>query len=118
MVTSVGVAGAVRAVLVPKCRVDGTLFYSARSPISLTNLGRTTHFREIVLTKFVMKKNPFMSLYLSGANRIGAAGRGLLQAAARQQQSVVAKEAGKMVAAFWSGALGKPAARKRTKSGR
>ena len=33
-----------------------------------------------------MKKNPFMSLWLSGANRIGATAMGLWRSAARRQQ--------------------------------
>ena len=56
-----------------------------------------------------MKKNPMMSLWLSGAH--AAAGkilgptRGLMTAAARQQQKAMLRDAEKMAAAFWSSAL-------------
>jgi hypothetical protein len=63
-------------------------------------------------------KNPFMSLWLSGANKIAGTGRGLWQAAARQQQAAMIREAGKMATNFWTAALKSPPKPKRRKSGK
>jgi hypothetical protein len=68
------------------------------------------------MSKRPTKKNPFLSLWLSGANKVAGTGRGLWQAAARQQQSAMIREAGKMATSFWTGALKTPASRKRGKS--
>lgn len=58
------------------------------------------------------RKNPFMSLWLSGANKVGGAARGHFLAEARRQQAEMTRAAGKAVAGFWSAALnasaGKP----------
>ncbi len=63
------------------------------------------------------KKNPFMSLWLSGANKAASAGRGLFMAEARRQQAAILREASKAVANSWSGALKpKPAPRGKKKS--
>jgi hypothetical protein len=58
-------------------------------------------------------KNPFMSLWLSGANRAAAKGKGLWMAAARRQQTAAANEATKAV-----NSLKTPTARKRKKTTR
>ncbi len=63
-------------------------------------------------------KNPFMSMWLSGANKVAGKGRGLWQAAARQQQSAMFREAGRMATSFWTGALKTPSSRKRRKTGK
>lgn len=62
------------------------------------------------------KKNPFMSLWLSGANKATATGKGLLAAAARKQQSAMVRDATKMTQDFWSGILTPSASRKRGKA--
>ena len=62
------------------------------------------------------KKNPFMSLWLSGANKAAATGKGLLAAAARKQQSAMVRDATKMTQDFWSGILTPSASRKRGKA--
>ncbi len=59
-----------------------------------------------------------MSLWLSGANRAAAKGKGLWMAAARRQQTAAASEATKAVNSFWKDALKTPAARKRKKTTR
>ena len=64
------------------------------------------------------KKNPFMSMWLSGANKVAGKGRSLWQAAARQQQSAMIREAGKMATSFWTGAIKTTASRKRRKTGK
>jgi hypothetical protein len=56
-----------------------------------------------------------MSLWLSGANKVVASGRGLWQAAARRQQAAMIRDAGKLATSFWTGALKSSASRKRGK---
>lgn len=60
-------------------------------------------------------KNPFMSLWLSAANRVGNTGRGLFMAESRRQQTAMANEATKAVTGFWTRALKAPATRRRSK---
>jgi hypothetical protein len=73
-------------------------------------------FWESVMSNPFTKKNPFMSMWLSGANRIAGTGRGLWQAAARKQQAAMIREAGKNATSFWTGALKTPSSNKRRKS--
>jgi hypothetical protein len=68
--------------------------------------------------RYLTKKNPFMSLWLSGANKVAGTGRGLWQAAARKQQTAMIHEAGKMATNFWTSALKTPSKPKRRKSGK
>lgn len=49
------------------------------------------------------KKNPFMSLWLSGANKVGGAARSQAMAAGRKQQQDMAREATKLWLAPWLG---------------
>lgn len=65
------------------------------------------------------RKNPMMSLWLSGAHSVmgkatGAA-RGLMTAAARQQQRAMTREAEKMAAALWPRPRKEAAPKKRRK---
>ncbi|NUZ07878.1 hypothetical protein [Piscinibacter koreensis] len=59
------------------------------------------------------KKNPFMSMWLSGANKVAGAARGQASAAVKREVSRASKtgaaEAGKQVLDFWSAAFGSPA---------
>jgi hypothetical protein len=71
---------------------------------------------ETAMTRRPARKNPFLSLWLSGANKVAGTGRGLWLAAARQQQAATIREAGKLAASFWTGALKTPPSRKRRKS--
>lgn len=64
----------------------------------------------------LLKKNPFMSLWLSGANKVAGTGRGMWQAAARQQQNAMIRDAQKMATSFWAGALKAKPVRKSRKS--
>jgi hypothetical protein len=68
------------------------------------------------MTRRPTGKNPFLSLWLSAANKAAGTGRGLWLAAARQQQAAAVREAGKWATSFWTGALKTPPARKRGKS--
>jgi len=52
-----------------------------------------------------MAKNPFMSLWLSAANKAANTGRGVVMAATRRQQAAATREAAKSVSDFWTKAL-------------
>ncbi len=62
-----------------------------------------------------MKKNPYLSLWLSGANKVASTGRAHFMAAAKRQQAAMQREASKAVTDFWSEAL-KPAATRKRKT--
>lgn len=68
-----------------------------------------------------LKKNPFMSLWLSGANKVMGSARGQASAAVKREASKVASAASaaaaQQVTEFWASTLTKPtaAARKRRK---
>jgi hypothetical protein len=64
------------------------------------------------------KKNPFLSLWLSGANRVAGTGRGLWLAAARRQQTAAVNKTTSLMVSFWSDALKGPSTGKRTKGRR
>lgn len=60
------------------------------------------------------KKNPFLSMWLSGANAIGGAARGHAARESRRQASTAVSNATKQVSDFWMQALtGKPPPAKR-----
>ena len=61
-----------------------------------------------------VKKNPFMSMWLSAANKAAGSTRGQVTSAARKQVAVTQAEAMRQIVDFWSGKPAKPvAARKR-----
>lgn len=65
-----------------------------------------------------LKKNPFMSLWLSAANSAANRVRGQIAAGAKRQSQTAAAQATQEVLNFWAGALAgapKPRARRRTK---
>jgi hypothetical protein len=64
------------------------------------------------------KKNPFMSIWLSGANKVAGTSLGLWRAAARQQQSAIVRAAGELSTAYWNEALKTMSPRKRRNSGK
>lgn len=64
------------------------------------------------------KKNPWMSLWLSGANRAAGKSRGVVQATVRRRQAAAATEATKAVSAFWSGFFSSASSKKRPKTRR
>ena len=61
-------------------------------------------------------KNPFMSVWLSSANRVMGSARGQATAAAKRQVAYVQAEAAKQVAEFWSGKAAAPGASKKKRS--
>jgi hypothetical protein len=62
------------------------------------------------------KKNPFLSMWLSGANSVAGAARGRATAEAKRQTSRAMNEGTRQIANFWTGGLltaAKPKRRKR-----
>lgn len=61
------------------------------------------------------KKNPFLSMWLSGANTVAGSARGHATAAAKRQASAVTRSSQKQITDFWTAALTppKPARRKK-----
>ena len=55
------------------------------------------------------KKNPAMSLFLSGANAWAGKARGMWTKEARQQHAAAMSAGAKQVASFWTAALKPPA---------
>jgi hypothetical protein len=62
-----------------------------------------------------LKKNPFMSLWLSGANTVANRARGQASAAAKRQSATVARQAGTELMTLWAGLLTPAPVRKRRK---
>jgi hypothetical protein len=58
-------------------------------------------------------KNPFMSVWLSSANRILGSARGYATAAAKREVSTAQTQMAKQVIDFWSGKTSTPKKRKR-----
>ena len=54
------------------------------------------------------KKNPILSLALSGANAWAGAARGLMIKQARRQRAAAMRAGTKQVASFWTAALNPP----------
>lgn len=61
-----------------------------------------------------LKKNPFLSMWLSGANAVAGTVRSRITAEAKRQAATMANQANKEVIDFWSKALSPtPPAKKR-----
>jgi hypothetical protein len=63
-----------------------------------------------------LKKNPFMSMWLSGANTILGSARGRAVAEARRQTAAMMNEGAREMVRFWSGTSAPSAPRKRKKA--
>jgi len=63
-----------------------------------------------------MARNPFMSLWLSAANRVANTGRGLAMAATRRQRAAATAEATRQVTTFWTRAWRGATAPRRSKN--
>jgi len=64
-----------------------------------------------------LKKNPFMSMWLSGGNAVLGAARGRAAAEGKRQAATIMMSHGaKQMARLWSGALMAPPPRKKKKS--
>jgi len=63
-----------------------------------------------------MKKNPLMSMWLSGANAVAGSVRQRITAESRRQRAAMMNKGMKDAADFWNSALGvKPPAKRRKK---
>ena len=64
------------------------------------------------------KKNPLLSMMLSGANAWTGAARGLMNAQAKRQQAAAMREGTKQVTGFWTAAMtgATPKARKKKRT--
>ena len=62
-----------------------------------------------------LKKNPFMSMWLSGAHSVANSARGRVAAEARRQSTAAVNHAAQDVFALWSEAMTGGAAAKRRK---
>ncbi|MES2886752.1 MAG: hypothetical protein V4739_01960 [Pseudomonadota bacterium] len=58
-----------------------------------------------------LKKNPFMSLWLSGANSVASSARGQATAQAKRHTHAAVQQATQEVMLFWTQALGASASR-------
>ncbi|WP_250453256.1 hypothetical protein [Caballeronia sp. ATUFL_M2_KS44] len=61
------------------------------------------------------KKNPFLSMWLSGANAIAGSARGHATAAAKRQATTAARQSQKQVMDLWTAALTPPKTSRRKK---
>ena len=62
------------------------------------------------------KKNPLMSMWMSGANAVLGSARSRVNAEAKRQATTMMTQGAKQMARFWSGAWMTSPPRKRTKS--
>jgi hypothetical protein len=60
-----------------------------------------------------LKKNPLMSMWLSGANTVIGSARSRATAEAKRQATAIMAEGTKQMVGFWTGGLMAPAPRKR-----
>jgi hypothetical protein len=63
-----------------------------------------------------IKKNPLMSMWLSGANAVMGSARSRATAEGKRQAALIMAEGTKQMVRFWSGGLVAPAPRKKKKS--
>ncbi|APT57296.1 hypothetical protein BKE38_07720 [Pseudoroseomonas deserti] len=64
------------------------------------------------------KKNPFLSIMLSGANAWAGAARGIMTGQAKRQQAAATRQSAKQVTDFWTAAMTGAAPKKRTRKKR
>lgn len=74
----------------------------------------------LVLTKGIMRnpwtsKNPFMSLWLSAANRSAGVARGKATAAVKREMASAQADALRQIVDFWTPPAAKPAPRKKAR---
>ena len=64
------------------------------------------------------KKNPWMSMWLSGVHKAAGSARGLAAAETKRQANTATREGTRQVLDFWAGLMAPPAAAKRKKKSR
>lgn len=76
--------------------------------------------RAINMTNPWLKKNPLMSMWLSGANKVVGSARGQATSAvkrqAKQANAAVSAAVAEQAVAFWTGTLTAPSARPRKRT--
>jgi hypothetical protein len=60
-----------------------------------------------------IKKNPFMSMWLSGANAVGGSARNQIRAQSARHAATMMTSGANMIASFWRNALPTPVSRPR-----
>ena len=55
-----------------------------------------------------LKKNPYMSMWLSGANSVANTARGKIAGHAKRQSTAVLNKTSRDIFSFWTGALSAP----------
>jgi hypothetical protein len=65
-----------------------------------------------------LKKNPLMSMWMSGANAVLGSARSRVMAEAKRQSDAMMAESIRQMFRFWTGQLGSPPPRKRRKKSR
>ena len=55
-----------------------------------------------------LKKNPFMSMWLSGANSVASSARGRIAAEAKRQSTTAVNKAASDMVGLWTDAMTKP----------
>ena len=63
-----------------------------------------------------LRKNPWLSMWMSGANAVLGAARGRAAVEARRQASIVAASSARQVAAYWAQAMSPPLPRKKKRA--
>ena len=61
-------------------------------------------------------RNPWMSMYLSAANKMAGAARGQMMAEASRQQAAISKAALDQMTSFWTGGFISPEPKRKTKA--
>jgi hypothetical protein len=75
---------------------------SSRFTLAVSTSRNITSYLEVIMKNPWMKKNPFLSMWLSGANAVAGSARGHATAAAKRE-----------INAFWAAALTPPKPKKR-----
>ena len=73
-------------------------------------------YGEVLMRNPWLKKNPLMSIWLSGANAVAGAARSRATAEGKRQAANMIAEDAKQMVRFWSGAAANPPPRRRKKS--
>jgi hypothetical protein len=111
--------------MVVACRLNQDGLAGLQTTASRTpkpELSRQPNRRGMAVTKGTsmsnpwLKKNPFMSMWLSGANSVANRARGRIAAEAKRQSTTAVNKATREAFTFWTDALmGTPAPKRRRK---
>jgi hypothetical protein len=99
-------------VVTAKLRRNATCLLCLQNPID----GRDKAGPGVFMSNPWLKKNPFLSMWLSSANRVAGTARGQLKSQVKRQSTAAANKANHDIFVAWSDAMGgaaKPARRKK-----